>query len=98
MATFLIQFGFTQKGMEKIKDSPARVDAAKQVVRKHGGEVKAFYAVLGGDFDTMFIIEAPNDEKVGEMVLTIALNGFVRTRTHRLFNEEEFKKLTAALP
>ncbi len=98
MPTYLVQFGYTQKGMENIKDSPARVEAAKQTVRKLGGEVKAFYGILGSEFDTLFIIEAPNDQKVGEMVLAIARSGFVRTRTNRLFNDEEFKTMIAALP
>jgi uncharacterized protein with GYD domain len=98
MPSYLVQFGFTQKGMENIKDSPARVEAAKQTVRKLGGEVKAFYAILGSEFDTMFIVEAPNDQKVGEMVLAIAVFGYVRTRTNRLFSGEEFKTMIAALP
>ena len=98
MATYLIQFGFTQKGIEKIKESPARVEAAKKSVRNFGGEVKAFYAILGGEFDTMFIIEAPNDQKVAEMVLAIAVLGNVRTRTLRLFSEHEFKAIVASLP
>jgi uncharacterized protein with GYD domain len=98
MPAYLIQFGYTQKGMENIKDSPTRVEAAKQTVRKLGGEVKAFYAILGSEFDTLFIIEAPNDQKVGEMVMAVARSGFVRTRTNRLFNEEEFKAIIAELP
>ncbi len=40
MATYLIQFGFTQKGMENIRESPARVETAKKTVRALGGEVK----------------------------------------------------------
>lgn len=98
MATYLIQFGFTQKGMEKIKDSPARVEAAKKTVRDLGGDVKAFYGILGGEFDTLFIIEAPNDQKVAEMVLAIGALGNVRTRTLRLFSEDEFKAIIASLP
>ncbi len=98
MATYLIQFGFTQKGMEKIKESPARVEAAKKTIRKVGGEVKAFYAILGSEFDTMFIVEAPSDQKVAEMALAVSMLGNVRTRTLRLFNEDEFKTITAALP
>lgn len=98
MATYLIQFGLTQKGVENIKESPARVDAARQTVRNLGGEVKAFYGILGSEFDTMFIIEAPNDQRVGEMVLAIAVHGFVRTRTHRLFSEDEFKSIISSLP
>lgn len=98
MAAYLVQFSFTQKGMEKIKESPARVEAAKQAFRTGGGEVKAFYGILGSQYDTMFIIEAPNDEKVAEMVLAIGALGNVRTRTHRLFSEDEFKTIIASLP
>jgi uncharacterized protein with GYD domain len=97
MPAYLVQFGYTQKGMEHIKDSPARVEAAKQTVRRLGGEVKAFYAILGGEFDTMFIIEASDDQKVGEMVLAISMSGFVRTRTNRLFGEQEFRTMIGAL-
>ncbi len=98
MATYLIQFGFTQKGIENIRESPARVETAKKTVRALGGEVKVFYATLGGEFDTLFIVEAPDDRKVGEMALAIASRGFVRTRTHRLFSDEEFRSIVSALP
>ncbi len=98
MATYLVQFGFTQKGVEHIRESPARVETAKETVRTLGGEVKAFYAILGSEFDTMFIVEAPNEQKVGEMVLAIAAHGYVRTRTHRLFSEDEFRSIVSSLP
>ena len=98
MATYLVLFSFTQQGVEKIKESPSRVEAAKKVVRDMGGEVRAFYAILGSDHDTLFIVEAPNDEKIAQMVLSIAKSGNVRTRTHRLFNEEEFSRIARELP
>lgn len=98
MATYLIQFGFTQKGVEQIKESPTRVEAAIQTIRNLGGEVKAFYGILGSEFDTLFIVEAPDDRKVGEMALAISVHGYVRTRTHRLFDKEEFKAIIASLP
>jgi uncharacterized protein with GYD domain len=84
--------------VKKIKESPARVEAAKQTIRNLGGEVKAFYGIPGSEFDTMFIFEAPNEQKAGEMVLAIAVRGYVRTRTHRLFSEDEFKAIIASLP
>jgi uncharacterized protein with GYD domain len=98
MATYLIQFGYTQTGMEQIKESPARVEAAKQTIRNLGGKVKAFYGILGSEFDTLFIVEAPDDQKVGEMALAISVHGFVRTRTNRLFDTEEFKAIITSLP
>ena len=98
MATYLMQFSFTQQGIEKVKQLPARAEAAKQTIRKMGGEVHAYYLVMGSEFDTLFILTAPNDEKVAEMALAIGMVGNVRTRTHRLFNEEELARITSSLP
>jgi uncharacterized protein with GYD domain len=98
MATYMVLFSFTQKGIEEIKDSPARVTDAKEIISKMGGEVRAFYAILGSQYDTMFILDAPNDEKLGGMVLAIARLGYVRTQTHPLFNEYEYGKIISSLP
>jgi uncharacterized protein with GYD domain len=98
MATYLILFSFTQKGIEEIRESPARVTAAKEIIRKMGGEVRSFHMILGSQYDTMFVLDAPNDEKLGGMVLAIARLGYVRTQTHRLFNEDEYGKIISSLP
>jgi uncharacterized protein with GYD domain len=98
MQTYLIFFAFTAQGIQNIKESPARVEAAKETVRTMGGEMKAFYGMLGSQFDTMFILEAPDDEAVTKMVLAIASGGNVRTETHRLLTEDEYRKVIATLP
>jgi len=95
---YLMLFSYTQQGIEKIKESPARVEAAKRTIRQMGGEVQAFYGILGSQYDTMFIVKAPSDEKIAEMVLAIAMFGNVRTQTHRLFSEDEFSKIISSLP
>lgn len=97
MNTYIIFFGFTTQGIENIKQSPTRVEAAKDTVRSLGGEVKAFYGILGSEFDTIFIVEAPDDEAVSKMVLTIATGGNVRTQTHRLFTEDQYRRLISEL-
>jgi uncharacterized protein with GYD domain len=96
MAAYLMLFRFTEKGMENIKESPARVEAAKQTISRMGGEFKTFYGMVGGDFDTMFIIHAPNDVAVAKMVLAIDVLGNVRTQSHRLFSEDEFKTVISS--
>ena len=98
MAMYLMNFSFTQQGMENVKDVPARVTAAKKIVKSMGGKVKAFYGILGADYDTMFILEAPDEESVAGMALAISSLGNVRTSTHRAFSEEEFGKLLSSLP
>jgi uncharacterized protein with GYD domain len=49
-----------------------------------------------GRYDSMFILDAPNDEAVAQLSLTIGAEGNVRTETLRAFNEQEFRKLVAA--
>lgn len=98
MHTYLVFFGFTAQGIQKIKDSPTRVEAARQMVKAMGGETKAFYGILGSRFDTLFIVEAPDDEAVARIVLAIAAGGNVRTESHRLFTETEYRKIIAELP
>ena len=97
MPTYLMLFSFTQQGIERIKQLSARGAAAKKMISQMGGEVQSYYMILGSEFDTLFILKAPNDEKVAEMALSIAKLGNVRTRTLRLFNEEELGKITSAL-
>jgi uncharacterized protein with GYD domain len=98
MATYIMLFGFTQQGIEKIKESPARVEAAKQSFQGVGAKVKEFYLVMGmGQYDTLFILDAPDDETVAKAALTIGSLGSVRTETHRAFTEDEFKKIIAGL-
>lgn len=98
MPTYLMLFSYTRQGIEKIKDSPARVEDAKQAIARMGGEVTAFYGILGGPYDTMFLVKASSDEKIAEMALAIASRGYVRTQTHRLVTESEFSRIISALP
>lgn len=97
MATFLVMFRLTQKGIENIKDSPGRVQKAKQLFQEVGAQVKEFYGLMG-QYDTIFIVEAPNDEIVAQAALAVASFGNVQTETLRAFTEEEFGRLIAALP
>jgi len=98
MATYVITFNITQQGIEHAKDIPDRVEASKRIVKSMGGEVKAFYALLGAEFDTMLVVEAPDDETVCKISLAISSSGNVRMSSHRAFSEDEFSKLISELP
>jgi len=97
MATYIILFRFTQQGIKNIKESPDRVDAAKQTFRAMGAEVKEFYSVMG-KYDTVLVVEAPDDETIAKLTLAIGSLGNVRTETLRAFTEDEYRKIIADLP
>ena len=97
MSKYIILFRFTQKGIENIKDSPARVEKAKKIFQDMNAKVEEFYALMGR-YDTMFIVEAPDDETIVKAAATIGSLGNVQTETLRAFTEEEFRNIIEALP
>jgi uncharacterized protein with GYD domain len=97
MPTYISLLRFTQQGIEKIKESPARLDAAKKAFKSLGAELKEFYLVTGA-YDIVIISEAPNDEVVAKLALSIGAQGSVRTETLRAFKEDEYRKIISALP
>jgi uncharacterized protein with GYD domain len=97
MATYITLVNYTQEGIEKIKESPNRLDAAKQAFQAMGAEIKAFYLVMGR-YDIVLILEAPNDETVAKVALTLGGAGAVRTETFRAFTEKEYRGIIASLP
>jgi len=97
MATYISLLRYTQKGAENIKDSPARLDAAKKVFQSMGAELKQWYLVMG-QYDAVVISEGPSDDTVAKLLLAIGAQGNIRTETFRAFTEEEYRKIIAALP
>lgn len=97
MPTYISLLRFTQQGIEKIKESPARLDAAKLAFKSMGAELKEFYLVTGA-YDIVLVSEAPNDEVMAKLALSIGAKGSVRTETLRAFKEDEYRKIISALP
>jgi uncharacterized protein with GYD domain len=89
-------FHFTHQGIEHVKQSPDRVDALRKTFARHGAKIKDFYALLG-QYDSIFIVEAPNDETVAKLALYVAEQGNVKVETHRAFSEAEFRKLLSEI-
>jgi|SRR5579872_2734708 len=97
MPTYISLIQYTQQGMQKIKESPARLDHARKGYEAAGGKIKDFYLVMG-EYDIVIIAELPNDEAVAKLALTLGSAGNVRTRTTRAFTEAEYRKLVQSLP
>ncbi len=96
MATYITLINWTQEGITKVKDSPKRLDAARKAFKSAGGEIKAFYLVLG-QYDAVVLSEAPNDEAAARIALSLGTRGAVRTQTFRAFTEKEYRKLIGSL-
>ncbi len=97
MASYVVLFRFTTKGAEDIKSGSKRVEKAKQIFSKLGAQVTAFYALMG-QYDTMVIVNAPDDETIIKACLAVASLGNVRTETLRAFTEAEYSRMISELP
>ncbi len=97
MATYISLLRFTEQGIGNIKDSPQRLEAAKQLFRSLGAEIKAAYLVMGR-YDLVVITEAPDDETVAKVSLAVGSQGNVKTVTLRAFTEVEYGSIISALP
>lgn len=96
MPTYIILANWTQKGIENIKESPNRLDAAKKAFQAAGGELKEFFLVMG-KYDMVVVGEAPDDESVAKLALTLGSGGNLRTETLRAFTEDEYRQIIANL-
>ncbi len=96
MATYICLADWTQQGIENIKDSPGRYEAAKQAIEAAGGAMRDFYMTTG-DHDMVIIIEAPDATAGAKVLLRIGSKGSIRTKTMRAFTESEYREIVGSL-
>lgn len=97
MPTYISLIKLSHQGITSIKESPSRLEAAREVMRGFGGELKDFYFTMG-EYDIVVISEAPDDMAVAKGLLSIASGGNVRTETMRGFREDEYREIVGSVP
>ena len=96
MSHFVSLIRYTQQGIAKIKESPARLDAAKKAAEKAGGKIHGWYLTMG-QYDAVIISEFPNDEACAKFSLSVGALGNVTTETLRAFTEAEYRNIIGAI-
>jgi len=71
MPTYITLMNWTNKGLESLKQSPSRLDAARRILQDGGVTLKDFYMVTGR-YDMVVISEAPDDAALAKAMLTVA--------------------------
>jgi uncharacterized protein with GYD domain len=96
MGKYIMLINWTDQGIKNVKDSPKRLDAARQVARQAGCEMQDFYMTIGA-FDMVTTVEAPDDAAMAKFALQLASQGNVRTTTLKAFSEEAYRGLIGGL-
>jgi uncharacterized protein with GYD domain len=97
MLTFMISMNFTDQGIRSIKTAATRVNAARDLAKKVGVEIKQVY-MTSGDSDLVAFVETSNGDNIVKFCLALGSVGNVRTRTARAWSTEEYLKIISELP
>lgn len=92
MTTYIMLAKWTEQGALKVKDSPARLDAAKKALGAMGGEFKSFFMTMGR-YDLVAVYEAPDDAVAARFTLQLGMLGNVQTETLKAFPEAAYREI-----
>ena len=92
MGTYVTLLQFSDQGVRNVKDTTKRFEAAKDLVKKAGVTFKDVYWTVG-QYDSVAILEAPNEEAITSALLSVSSLGNVRTQTLRAFSAEEMGRI-----
>ena len=96
MATYIVLMNWTEQGIKNVKESPKRLDAARDVAKKLGCKLGDFYMTIG-PYDGVTIIEAPSEEAMAKFALMTGAAGNVRTTTLKAFPGDAYRKIMTSL-
>src|SRR6185295_13013265 len=88
---------FSDQGIRGIKEAPKRAEAARDLGKKLGVEIKHLY-LTSGESDLVVFVDTPSGDNVAKFALALGSLGNVRTRTARVWSADEYMKLISELP
>jgi uncharacterized protein with GYD domain len=89
MAKFLMLTTLTDEGRKTITENPGRIKEVNKEVEAMGAKVIAQYALLG-PYDFINIIEAPSNEAVSKVAVTLGARGTLQTMTMAAMDVDDF--------
>jgi len=92
MPNFISLVKWTDQGIRSVKESPDRLDKARDAFEKNGAKLKDFYLSLG-QYDMIIFSEAPDAETIAKVWITAATAGAIRSETLQVFSEEEYRDI-----
>jgi uncharacterized protein with GYD domain len=92
MATYLLFGKYSQEALSKI--SAKRTQGTAALIKKHGGELKAGYALLG-DVDIVLVADLPDNATAMKVSIALSKQLGIGFRTAPAITVDAFDKLMA---
>lgn len=96
MPTYIIKSKWTALGLQNVKLSATRLDAARKAYEAVGVKLTHFFMTTG-EHDMLAIVEAPDDVTLAKAILTSTSHGSIVTETCRAFTEDEYRLIIGGL-
>jgi uncharacterized protein with GYD domain len=97
MAKFVLLGTWTEKGVAAAKDTVKRSRQVRDQFAKMGVNAREFFWTMG-EYDVVLTFDAPDDEAMMRAVLSVAMQGYLRTKTLRALGEQEMERVLATIP
>ncbi len=94
MPHYILLNKFTDQGARTGKDLPMRIREAQKEAEKVGGKLTVYTTF--GEYDTVSMLEAPNDETALVFVSNVVSLGNVKSITMKAFTLEELEKILSS--
>ncbi len=91
MAKFVMLTTLTDEGRKTLKDNPERLHEVNKEVEAMGAKVLAQYALLG-QYDFLNVLEAPSNEAISRIALSLGARGTVQPLTLAAIDIDDFVK------
>ena len=88
---------FYRSGHPRYQGGPEAAEAARDLGKKLGVEIKHLY-LTSGESDLVVFVDTPSGDNVAKFALALGSLGNVRTRTARVWSADEYMKLISELP
>ncbi len=81
MPTYILLTTLTAQGIQTLRSNPERLAAVNQDVEELGAKVVAQWATLGGPFDFVNVVEAPDAAVIARVSVALGARGSARMQT-----------------
>ncbi len=96
MAAYILLCNWTDQGIRSIKQAPERRRRVTEFAEKMGCKVIAVSMTMG-QYDLVIRVDAPDDETMARLALSMGAQGNVRTTTLKAFPADDFERIIGSL-
>ena len=82
--------------MKKIKNLPKRIQSVRRRIEEAGGKFVDWNLTMG-NYDSIAIIELPDDDAVAKLLLGAGKAGYIETTTLKAFPESQLENVVTKI-